>query len=236
MSALKRAADAQLLAQLQAVSAIILEEGPAPWRAIPHGDARRRAMAWVGAETLSLWRTEGYAVRDTRFPNKVRWRLLSRPGPRPITAETPEGPALAEVRENWMQRLARDLDLPGPLAEAGHRLVADGLRCEVGAYRNPNQPVTPDGRPRQRNAEEDRMLGRLDARRRMRNALDELRPGERAAAEAICLRDRSLGELSSALGVSEEDAADTLILALVKLSRFYGTLPGFGRKRPSRRK
>jgi|GEM_PF-2579631 len=230
---LARRRSQELLALLQAQHAVIIVIGEPPWRAVPSGDTRRRPLAWVSAEALGEWRAAGLAVTD-----KKGWRILQRPGPRPINARTPEGYVQAEVRENWMQRLARDLELPGPLAEAGHRLVADGLRCSAGSHRVGPPPVVVDSGPQTSNAEENRLIHRLDARKRVRDALDDLRPRERACAEGICLNDRSLTEVADALALTEAETADIFILSLVRLSCTYGTMPGIRRRQrpPSRGK
>jgi hypothetical protein len=229
MSALPRRSHAELLTLLQKHSAIILTKGEPPWRAVPYGDTRRRPLAWISSEALAEWRAAGVVVAH---PNKERkiWRVLNRAGPRPITAHTPDGPVSAQVRENWMQRLARDLDLPGPLAEAGHRLVADGLRCTAGSHRVGPPPVVVDSGPQTSNAEENRVIRRLDARKRVRDALDDLRPLERVFAEGICLNDRALLEIAKTQALTETESADIFILALVKLSRTYGTMPGIKKR------
>lgn len=214
-----------LLLSLQGHEAVIIADGKPPWPAIPRGDRRCRPIAWIDADLLSSWRDCGLAVRDGHR-SKNHWRLLNRPGPRPIVARHGEDVVRAEVRENWMQRLSRDLELEGPLAEAGHRLVADGLRMEAGSYRSGTAPVVIDGRPRDGGAEERRVLFRLDARKRVRDALEGLSHTERRIAEAVCLHDLDLPGTAKALCLCEADAEAYFVRALLKLSRFYGTMPG----------
>lgn len=226
MSALERNRDrdgaiagAELLHFLMEQRAVILTNTPPPYRAVPYGDGRKKPVAWVDSDLVAAWRQAGYAVSDRRG-----WRIRTLPGPRPIVAD--EGRVQAEVRETWMQRLARDLEIEGPLAEAGHRLVADGMRMQVGVLRSGCAPVIADGRPRNGGAEEARMVYRLEARHRVREALDALAPRERRVAEAICLLDLSLDEVMKRERLPESEVCDSLRLALLRLSRFYGTMPG----------
>lgn len=213
-----------LLDTLTRKLAVILEDGPPPWRAVPRGDTRCRPIAWIDAATLKAWRMDGKVRR-----HRKGWEV--RPGPRPLLAPTPDGPTPVEVRECWMQRLARDLDLEGPLAEAGLRLVADGLRREAASFRQgARDGVVVDGRPRT-NAEEARTLRRLDARRRVRDALAHLQPLERAVAEGVCLADRSLEEIAHLQSTDEARITRAFRHALLELSLFYGTLPGLRPRR-----
>ena len=211
-----------LLDRLRQTQAVILSDGPPPWRAVPRGDARCKPVGWVEGATLGSWRAQGLVGR-----HKKGWTVLGRPAPAPILTETPDGgvePVM--VRENRMQRLARDLDLDGPLAEAGHRLVADGLRAQAGTGGG-GVGVRIDGGPRTSHAAEARIIHRLDARRRVRRALDGLGELEREVAEAVCLHDRALESVCAARGVAEAEAAQAFTLAMLKLSRFYGTMPGW---------
>ena len=230
MAALPRRDALALLERLQAERAVIVADGKPPWPALPYGDKRRRPSAWVDTDLLFQWRQSGYAVRDGCEDSRC-WRLLDRPGPKPIQITQNGETVQAEVRENWMQRLARDLDIDGPLAEAGHRLVADGLRMEVGSYRSGIAPVVVDGRPMDGRAEERRILFRLDARKRVRDALEELSATERHIANAICLQDRDLAGSAKDLHLCEADAEAHFVRALLKLSRFYGTMPGLKPRR-----
>ena len=215
----------RLYAKLRACNALVIAEGPPPWRAVGDGDARRRPVAWVDRETFAGWRAQGLLRREGKG-----WSLAARPGPRPILADTPDGPRHVDVRENWMQRIARDLDLHAGLAEAGHRLVADGLRLLSRSLGTAATEVVVDG-ARRADGQEMRVLARLDARKRVREALALLSPTGRAAAEGVCLHDRSLREVAEALGLSEAEAGETFTLALLKLAEHYGTLPGLGFKR-----
>ena len=215
----------RLYLKLRDCRALIVMDGPAPHRAVAEGDARRRPVAWVDGNTLAGWRAQGLLRSEPRG-----WSLLSRPGPRPIVADTPDGPRHVDVRENWMQRLARDLDLHAGLAEAGHRLVADGLRLAARSMGTSATEVVVDG-ARRADAQEMRILARLGARKRVTEALAQLSPSGRAAAEGVCLHDRSLAEVAGALGISEGEAAESFTLALLKLAQHYGTLPGLGMKR-----
>ena len=221
---------ARLLSRLRAAGAVVIADGPAPWRAVPWGDGRRRPVAWVNAALLEAWKAAGEAVRHPKG-----WSFPARPAPQPIRVATPEGARHAQVLENWMQRLARDLDLPGPLAEAGHRLVADGQRLEAGAHRTSATTTFVDGASYAGSGAEERMLRRLRVRERVRDALAGLSERERAVARAVCLHDLPLAAVAREQRWSEAEAQDHLTVALVKLSRFYGTMPGWGRA-PSRRR
>ena len=212
-------ASAELLHYLMEMRAVILTNTPPPYRAVPFGDGRKKPVAWVDSDLVTAWRQAGYAVSDPRG-----WKIRTLPGPKPILAD--EGRVQAEVRENWMQRLARDLEIDGPLAEAGHRLVADGIRMQVGILRSGCAPVIADGRPRNSGGEEARMVYRLEARQRVREALDMLAPRERRVAEAICLLDLSLEDVVKRERLPESEVCDSLRLALLRLSKFYGTMPG----------
>jgi len=218
---LKAVEDRSLLARLHRTQAVILSDGPAPWRAVPRGDARCKPVAWVEGATLNSWRVQGLVGS-----HKKGWVVLGRPAPTPIMTETPDGVEAVMVRENRMQRLARDLDLDGPLAEAGHRLVADGLRAQAGPASG-SVGVRVDSRPQSSHGAESRIIHRLDARRRLKRALESLGDLEADVAKAVCLDDRSLESVLTRCGVDEEAAQNAFILAMVKLSRFYGTMPGF---------
>lgn len=203
-------------------NALIVSDGRPPYRAVADGDMRRRPIAWIDTDTLDHWRSQGL-LRT----HKKGWELLSRPGPRPILAETVDGTRHVEVRESWMQRLARDLDLDGPLAEAGHRLVADGLRLASRGVGSSSTTAKVDGAWRH-DAQERRILMRLHARRRVQEALRKLSPMGRTCAESVCIYDRSLSEVAETLCVGEAEAGEAFTLALLRLAQYYGTIPGLG--------
>lgn len=208
-----------LFRTLHASLCVVIESGPPPWRAVPRGDTRCRPLAWIDKGTLEAWRLSGHVRRHPKG-----WEV--RPGPRPIITETPQGPRPAEVRETWMQRLARDLDLEGPLADAGLRLMADHLSTELDPRRAPEAPMGGDGRPRATGVEEARLVRRLDARARLHRALGALKPAQARVAQAVCIHDRALASIAAEMGVDEDAATDLFRLALLRLARFYGTLPG----------
>ena len=192
---LKAVEDSTLLARLREAQAVILCDGPAPWRAVPRGDARCNPVAWVEGATLNSWRVQGLVGR-----HKKGWVALGRAAPTPIMTKTPDGVEPVMVRENRMQRIARDLELDGPLSEAGHRLVADGLRANAGPGSG-SVGVRVDTARGTSHAAESRIIHRLDARRQLKRALECLGELEADVAKAVCLDDRSLEWIVDRRGV-----------------------------------
>ena len=209
-----------LYTRLRAAHAVIVKAGGPPHRAVADGDMRRRPVAWVDADTLSDWRAQNLLA-----PHPRGWRVVARTAPRPITIQTESGPRHVAVHENWMQRLARDLDLPAPLAEAGHRLVADGRAVAAGSLRTGATSDYVDGNSAH-DGEEQAIHFRLDARRRVRDALAGLSRTERVCAEAICVHDRSLDEAAEMLGLDRAATRGVLLFALTRLAQHYGTFVG----------
>ncbi|PHR94338.1 MAG: hypothetical protein COA69_01720 [Robiginitomaculum sp.] len=253
--------DTKLLARIAHKHAIIVhdEGGRDMFIALPYGDRRRRPIAWIDHNMLNRMLASGALEQQDKKHSKVfilapsyKNRISGIPHNeaknsfanqhRDVQTRdvyTPDG-VRRSARVNSasiFRRLARHVDRSGrPFlladeVEAGERFARDYACSMTGSVSTQNMASTGGMGGTHDNVAENMSVMALDAKRRVREALEMLGPGMDRTLIALCGREWGLEQIEAAEGWPKRSAKTVLKLALVRLSAYYGCKPGIAAQR-----
>ncbi|MGJ8562125.1 MAG: DUF6456 domain-containing protein [Alphaproteobacteria bacterium] len=148
---------------------------------------------------------------------------------------TPDGvlrPAIVNHRTSVLRSIARkrkpcgNLLLSAAQVEAGEQFAKDYAHSGIGFVSTQNYNHSGADGGARADAQEYAIISRMDRRRRVSEAISCLGPGLDRALIAVCCEDWSLDHLERTEKWAKRSGITVLKLALDRLVKFYGTVPG----------